>query len=83
MRILAVDIGTGTQDILLFDSSKLVENCVKMIMPSPTVLVAEHIARATACGQPILLIGVTMGGGPSKRAVLRLCQRRGSSYPSR
>jgi len=33
MRILAVDIGTGTQDILLFDSSKRVENCVKMIMP--------------------------------------------------
>jgi uncharacterized protein (DUF1786 family) len=71
MRILAVDIGTGTQDILLFDSSKLVENCVKMIMPSPSVLVAERIARATARGQPILLTGVTMGGGPSKRALSR------------
>ncbi len=69
MRILAVDIGTGTQDILLFDSSKRVENCVKMIMPSPTALLAERISRATACGQPILLTGVTMGGGPSKRAL--------------
>ena len=71
MRILAVDIGTGTQDILLFDSSKLVENCVKMIMPSPTVLVAERIAWATAHRQPILLTGVTMGGGPSKKALSR------------
>ncbi len=43
MRILAVDIGTGTQDILLFDSSKLLENCVQMIMPSPTTVVAKRI----------------------------------------
>src|SRR6476659_2843889 len=33
-------------------------------MPSPTVIVAERIKRATALGQPILLTGVTMGGGP-------------------
>ena len=71
MRILAVDIGTGTQDILLFDSSKLVENCVKMIMPSPTALLAERISQATTRGQPILLTGVTMGGGPSKRMLSR------------
>lgn len=71
MRILAVDIGTGTQDIPLFDSSKRVENCVKMIMPSPTALLAERISRATSCGQPILLTGVTMGGGPSKSALSR------------
>ena len=71
MRILAVDVGTGTQDILLFDSSELVENCVKMIMPSPTVVVAERIVQATARGQPILFTGVTMGGGPSKRALSR------------
>jgi len=40
MRLLAVDIGTGTQDILVFDSSKLVENCVKMIMPSAKPIIA-------------------------------------------
>ena len=71
MRILAIDIGTGTQDILLFNSSKLVENCVKMIMPSPTALLAERISRATTQGQPILLTGVTMGGGPSKKVISR------------
>ena len=27
MRILAIDVGTGTQDILLFDSSQEIENC--------------------------------------------------------
>jgi uncharacterized protein (DUF1786 family) len=64
IHILAVDVGTGTQDILLFESGKTIENCFKMVMPSPTVIVAERITRATERGQPILLTGVTMGGGP-------------------
>src|SRR5438128_11649913 len=65
IRILAVDVGTGTQDILLFESGKTIENCFKLVMPSPTVIVAERIKRATERRQPILLTGVTMGGGPS------------------
>src|SRR5205807_2129230 len=64
LRILTVDVGTGTQDILLFESGKTIENCFKMVMPSPTVIIAERIKRATERGQPILLTGVTMGGGP-------------------
>ncbi len=64
MRILALDIGTGTQDILLFDSAKEPENCFKMVMPSPTAILAERVRWATAAGEGILLSGVTMGGGP-------------------
>lgn len=63
-RVLAIDVGTGTQDILLFESGRTIENNFKLIMPSPTVIVAERIKRATAVGQPLLLTGVTMGGGP-------------------
>ena len=69
MRILNIDIGTGTQDILLFDSSKLIENCVQMIMPSPTAIVATKIHQATIHRHPILLTGVNMGGGPNKWAL--------------
>ena len=65
MRILAADVGTGTQDILLFESGRTIENNFKLVMPSPTVIVAERIKRATEREQPILLTGVTMGGGPS------------------
>ena len=65
VRVLAVDIGTGTQDILLFESDRTIENCFQLVMPSPTVIVAGRIARATAEGQPILLTGRTMGGGPA------------------
>jgi len=64
MRILAVDVGTGTQDILFFDSEREIENCFKLVMPSPTVLVANRIRAATANRQSVVLSGVMMGGGP-------------------
>jgi uncharacterized protein (DUF1786 family) len=64
MQILAVDVGTGTQDVLLFDSEKAPENALKMVMPSPTVLLAQAIRATTERGEDLLLTGVTMGGGP-------------------
>jgi uncharacterized protein (DUF1786 family) len=64
MKILAVDVGTGTQDILLFDSEKEVENCYKLVLPSPTVMLARQIRAATRRGDGVLLTGVLMGGGP-------------------
>lgn len=64
MRILVIDIGTGTQDIVLFDSDQPIENCVQLVMPAPTVIVAEKIRRATRQGRPLVLLGDTMGGGP-------------------
>jgi uncharacterized protein (DUF1786 family) len=69
MRILCIDVGTGTQDILLFDSSVEIENCVQMVMPSPTQIVARRARAATSAGHTILLSGVTMGGGPGAWAL--------------
>lgn len=69
MRILAVDVGAGTQDILLFDSANTVENCYKMVLPSPTVVVASKIRRATNARKSVLLTGYTMGGGSCARAL--------------
>lgn len=66
MRILATDIGAVTQDILLFDSSLAVENCVKMVMPSPTVALAQKIEAATVARRSLLFTGVNMGGGRTK-----------------
>ena len=74
MRILAIDTGTGTQDILLFDTSEVVENSVKMVVPSPTMRVAEAIGDATARRASILFTGVTMGGGPCTWALQRHLQ---------
>ncbi|MEO6398536.1 MAG: pyruvate formate lyase-activating protein, partial [Tepidiformaceae bacterium] len=69
MRILAIDMGTGTQDILLFDSENPVENCVKMILPSATQIAATRIRRASREGRAIALTGVVAGGGPGNWAL--------------
>jgi uncharacterized protein (DUF1786 family) len=68
VQILAVDVGTGTQDILLYDTEREPENAFKLVMPSPTARVARAIREATRAGESVLLTGVTMGGGPSSWA---------------
>ena len=65
MRALAVDVGTGTQDVLLLDADREVENALQLVLPSPTAIVAGRIRAATRAGQRVVLSGVTMGGGPS------------------
>jgi uncharacterized protein (DUF1786 family) len=69
MQILAVDIGTGTQDILLFDSARTPENCLRLVMPSPTVRIAQRIEESTASRLPLVITGAIMGGGPCSWAV--------------
>jgi len=68
-RILAIDVGTGTQDVLVFEAGTLIENSVQLIMPSPTSIAADRVRRATEDRVPLLLTGVTMGGGPVAWAV--------------
>ncbi len=65
MKILAIDIGTGTQDILLYDTRLHIENGYKLVVPSPTMIVRRRIKQATQEGKPVLLTGLIMGGGPS------------------
>jgi uncharacterized protein (DUF1786 family) len=69
MKILTVDVGTGTQDIFLYDSQLDIENGFKLVVPSPTMMVYQLVKDATYRGEAILLTGVTMGGGPSHWAV--------------
>jgi len=69
MKILTVDVGTGTQDIFLYDSQLHIENGFKLVVPSPTMIVHRQVKAATQARKPILLAGVMMGGGPSAWAV--------------
>jgi uncharacterized protein (DUF1786 family) len=70
MQILTVDVGTGTQDVLLFDSERQFENCFKLVLPSPTIVTADRIRAATASRRRLVLQGVTMGGGPCHWATM-------------
>ena len=64
MQILAVDVGTGTQDILLLRAGLALENAFRLVMPSPTMIVRRRLQDATRRGEGVLLTGVMMGGGP-------------------
>ncbi|UNC92377.1 DUF1786 domain-containing protein [Candidatus Contubernalis alkaliaceticus] len=68
-RILAVDVGGGTQDILVYDPAYPMENCYKMILPSQTVVLARKIRKLTNDNKPLFLNGDVMGGGPCVRAL--------------
>lgn len=65
MKILAVDIGTGTQDIFLYDSRLDLENGFKLVLPSPTMIVHNRVREAARRSRAVLLTGRQMGGGPS------------------
>ena len=57
MKILAIDIGAGTEDILLYDDTKSsVENCIKMVLPSPCQVYAAKVRNATRRGVNLFVI---------------------------
>ena len=61
--MIVIDVGSGTQDILLYQPGKAIENCPKFIVPSRTQIVAAQIRKATELGEEIFLHGYVMGGG--------------------
>jgi uncharacterized protein (DUF1786 family) len=69
MKILAVDIGTGTQDIFLYDSNLDIENGFKLVLPSPTMMIHRRVKRLIQSRTPLLFTGHQMGGGPSSWAI--------------
>ncbi|MFP3908650.1 MAG: DUF1786 domain-containing protein [Archaeoglobaceae archaeon] len=70
MNIFTLDVGTGTQDFFLYNSEENLRNCIKMVLPSPTKLVARKVKECTLNGQDIFFSGYTMGGGPVTRAAM-------------
>ncbi len=62
MQILCIDIGRGTQDILLYDSAKRMENCISLVLPSPVVLIRQKLEQTISSGRTPLLYGGNMGG---------------------
>jgi len=64
VKILAIDIGAGTEDVLLFDSQKKsIENCVKLVLPSPSQIFATKVREATGLYKDIFVKGDIIGGG--------------------
>lgn len=68
-RIIAIDIGAGTQDILIYEPGRPIENSEKLVLPSQTQIVARRIRKVTESRRPLHLTGRLMGGGASTDAI--------------
>ena len=66
MRILAIDVGTGTQDIMIYDDEKELENSIKLVLPSPHLLISQKIREIE---NNIYFDGEIMGGGKIKKTL--------------
>ncbi len=80
MKILAIDIGLGTQDMLMYDSEKKIENCYKMVLPSPTHYFAQKIKAISEKNKNLILTGCVMGGGRVNMAVRKYLKQGGHVY---
>lgn len=69
MRALALDIGAGTVDMLLFEDGRPIENSVKMVLPSPSLFYAERVREATRKKLDLHIGGFTIGGGALSSAI--------------
>jgi uncharacterized protein (DUF1786 family) len=69
-NVLTLDIGGGTQDLLVWNDKEPLENALQCILPSPTVVVGRKINQATRDRKALYLTGHLMGGGASSQAVL-------------
>ena len=67
MRILAIDVGTGTQDIMIYDSEKELENAIKLVLPSPHLYISQQIRQTE---NDLYFDGEIMGGGKIKNTIL-------------
>lgn len=67
MRILAIDVGTGTQDIMIYDTQKELENSIKLVLPSPHLFISQQIKEIE---NDIYFKGEIMGGGKIKNSII-------------
>lgn len=71
MKIFTIDIGKGTQDIIIYDDKAELENSIKMIFPSPSSILAGKVQMTN---DDITFYGETMGGAPLKRSIKKHLQ---------
>ncbi len=61
--ILCLDVGSGTQDVLLARPNMTPENWPRFVIPAPARMVAERICQVTDSAKDIWFYGHNMGGG--------------------
>jgi len=72
MKILAIDVGQGTQDNLIYDSEKNEENFIKAVFPSPSKDFADRLSRTEG---EVFVCGSQIGGGEFSHALVERAKR--------
>ena len=72
MKILAIDLGQGTQDNLIYDSEKNEENFIKAVFPSPSKDFADRLNRIEG---DVFVCGSQIGGGEFSHALVERAKR--------
>jgi uncharacterized protein (DUF1786 family) len=80
MKAASFDVGAGTIDFLLYDVNKNIENCVKMVLPSPQKVYAEKIKEITGKQIPVYMNGYTIGGGSITGAIKKHIEKGYAVY---
>lgn len=63
---LCLDIGSGTQDVLLYSPDVEIENCPKFVLPSPALQIGRRMEALRMQQKNIWLHGRNMGGGVTR-----------------
>ena len=71
--ILAIDIGKGTEDAMLYDPKKPMENAIQLVLPSTAQILAKSISKAKS--DNICISGELMAGEPWHKEVYARCKR--------
>lgn len=61
--VLCLDIGCGTQDVVLAMPGETVENWPKFVLPSPARQIGRRLRELGEAGKSVWLTGTDMGGG--------------------
>ncbi|MEZ7890851.1 MAG: DUF1786 family protein [Candidatus Wallbacteria bacterium] len=75
-KILGIDIGMGTTDVFLYDTSKNIENCIKFVIPTPSRRYRSLLKKINFTGsEKIHISGDTIGGGPLAHDLIKLAEK--------
>jgi len=83
---LCLDIGSGTQDVLLYSPDVEIENCPKFVLPSPALQTGRRIEKLRMQGKNIWLHDRNMGGGVTRfirahqKAGLKVAAQESAAY---
>jgi uncharacterized protein (DUF1786 family) len=75
--ILAIDVGKGTEDILLLDESKPIENTIQIVLPSTAQILRDQLYNDDS--DLIFISGSLMAGEPWHKVVYDKCAENPNS----